>query len=253
MRKLLPGLVATLLVLNLGAAQAAEGAKIPERHWSFDGIFGGFDRAQLQRGLQIYREVCSGCHSLKYIAFRNLADLGFSEEEIKAIAEEYLVVDGPDDEGEMFERSGRPSDYFPSPFPNKQAAAAANGGAAPPDLSLIAKARAHGPDYIHALLVGYLDEPPADFELMEGLSYNVYFSGNQIAMAPPLLEGVVEYADGTEATLEQMSEDMAAFMMWTAEPKMEVRKQTGIKVILFLLVMTAIFYAIKKKVWRDAH
>ncbi|MDH3472425.1 MAG: cytochrome c1 [Rhodospirillales bacterium] len=252
MRKLLPGLAATLLVLNLGAAQAAEGVKIPERHWSFDGIFGYFDRAQLQRGLQIYREVCSGCHSLKYIAFRNLADLGFSEEEVKAIAEEYQIVDGPDDEGEMFERSGVPSDYFPSPFPNKQAAAAANGGAAPPDLSLMAKARAHGPDYIHALLTGY-EEPPADKELLEGLSYNVSFLGNQIAMAPPLLEGVVEYADGTEATLDQMAEDTAAFLMWTAEPKMEVRKRTGIKVILFLLVMTAILYAAKKKVWRDAH
>jgi ubiquinol-cytochrome c reductase cytochrome c1 subunit len=253
MRKLLPGLAATLLVLSLGAAQAAEGVKIPERHWSFDGIFGGFDRAQLQRGLQIHQEICSGCHSLKYIAFRNLADLGFSEDEVKAIAEEYTVVDGPDDEGEMFERSGRPSDYFPAPFPNKQAAAAANNGAAPPDLSLIAKANPDGPDYIHALMVGYADEPPADIDLMEGLSYNAFFPGNQIAMAQQLFDDAVEYADGTEATRDQLAEDISAFLMWAAEPKMEVRKRTGIKVILFLLVMTGIFYAAKKKVWRDVH
>ncbi len=252
MRKLLIGAGAALLGLHLATAQAAEGIEIPERHWSFNGIFGGFDRAQLQRGLQVYREVCSGCHSLKYIAFRNLADLGYTIEEIKALAAEYDITDGPDDEGEMFERTGRPSDYFPAPFPNKQAAAASNGGAVPPDLSLVAKARVGGPDYLHALLTGYVDAP-ADFDLLEGLNYNAVFSGHQIAMGPPLSDDTVEYADGTAATVEQMAEDVAAFLMWAAEPKMEVRKSMGIGVILFLIFMTALFYAVKRKVWADVH
>jgi ubiquinol-cytochrome c reductase cytochrome c1 subunit len=253
MNKLLVGVGAVLLSLNLGAAEAAEGEPLPERDWSFDGPFGHYDRAELQRGLQVYREVCSGCHGLRYIAFRNLADLGYDEDEIKAFAAEYDIVDGPDDEGEMFNRPGRPSDYFPSPFPNKKAAAAANGGAVPPDLSLMTKARFGGPDHVVGIMIGYEEEPPADAEVMEGLSYNKYFPGNQIAMAPPLSEGAVEYADGTEATTEQMAHDVAAFLMWTADPKMEERKSTGLKVIFFLVVMTIILYAAKRKVWADLH
>ena len=252
MRKFLIGAGAALLGLHLGTAQAAEGVTLPERHWSFDGVLGHYDKAQLQRGLQVHREVCAGCHALKYIAFRNLADLGYNVEEIKALAAEYDITDGPNDEGEMFERTGRPSDYFPAPFPNKQAAAASNGGAVPPDLSLLAKARVGGPDYLHALLTGYVDAP-ADFDLLEGLSYNAVFPGHQIAMPPPLTEGGVEYADGTAATVEQMAEDISAFLMWTAEPKMEVRKSMGIKVILFLVFMTAVFYAVKRKIWADVH
>lgn len=238
--------------VQTGTAVAAEGVAIPAQDWSHSGIFGTYDRAAAQRGLQVYREGCAGCHSLDRIAFRNLADLGYSEDEIKAMAAEAIVVDGPDDDGEMFEREGRASDYFPAPFPNSKAAAAANGGAVPPDLSLMAKARFGGADYIYALLTGY-EEPPADFELLEGLNYNAYFPGHQIAMAAPLSEDAVEYADGTAATVEQMARDVAVFLSWTAEPEMEERKQTGLKVILFLLVLTGLLYAVKRKVWADLH
>jgi ubiquinol-cytochrome c reductase cytochrome c1 subunit len=211
-----------------------------------------FDDAQLQRGLQVYIEVCSGCHGLKYIAFRNLVDLQFDEDQIKAIASEATIVDGPDDEGEMYERAGRPSDYFPSPFPNAMAAAASNNGAVPPDLSLMAKARFGGSDYIYALLTGY-EEPAGDLEVLEGLSYNAYFPGNQIAMAQPIDDDAVEYADGTEASLDQMARDVAAFLMWTAEPKLENRKTAGIWVLMFFLFVTGVTYVSKKKIWADLH
>ncbi len=252
MRKLLIGAAAVLLGLQAHAAWAAEGKRLPARDWSFSGVFGQFDRPALRRGLQVYREVCSGCHGLRLIAFRNLDALGYGEKEIKAIAAEYSIVDGPDDEGEMFERAGRPSDRFPSPFPNAKAAAAANNGAVPPDLSLMAKARVGGPDYIHALLTGY-EEPPADREVLEGASYNVYFPGNMIAMAPPLFEDAVEYADGTPAEAEQMAADISTFLMWAAEPTLEARKAMGIRVMLFLLVFAAVLYAVKRKVWADLH
>lgn len=240
------------LALSAASVPAAEGIKIPAQDWSFDGPFGLFDRAQLQRGLQVYREVCAGCHSLKYVAFRNLADLGYTEDQIKAFAAEATIVDGPDDQGEMFEREGQPSDYFPSPFPNARAAAAANNGAVPPDLSLMAKARFGGPDYIFALLTGY-EEPPADFAVMEGLNYNAYFPGHQIAMAQPLDDGAVEYADGTEASLDQEARDVAAFLMWTAEPKLETRKTAGIWVLMFFLFVTGVTYATKRRIWADLH
>jgi ubiquinol-cytochrome c reductase cytochrome c1 subunit len=250
--RLIGGMLAALIGLGSTTVLAAEGEAVPEQDWSFGGIFGGFDRAAQQRGFQVYEEVCAGCHSLDLIAFRNLADMGFNEDEIKAIAAEYIIVDGPDDDGEMFEREGRPSDYFPAPFPNAKAAAAANNGAEPPDLSLLAKARNGGPDYLYALLVGY-QEPPADFELLEGLSYNAYFPGHQIAMPPPLSEDGVEFADGTPATVEQMAADVSHFMMWAAEPSLEHRKAMGIKVMLFLIVFTALLYALKKRVWADLH
>ena len=257
MRKgLILGLAALATVASAAspgpASAAGEAAPLPHYEWSFDGPFGTFDRAAMQRGLQVYRAVCAGCHSLKYVAFRNLADLGYNDDEIKAIAAEYTIVDGPNDEGEMFEREGRPSDYFPSPFPNEKAAAAAMGGAAPPDLSLIAKARVGGADYTAALLTGYV-EPPADFDLAEGTNYNLYFPGHQIAMAAPLYGDDVEYADGTPATVEQQARDVAHFLMWAAEPKLEDRKGMGVKVLIFLVVFTGVLYAAKRKVWSDVH
>jgi len=242
--------------LAIAAAPSAEAAgpevELPEHEFSFEGLFGTFDRGQLQRGFQVYQNVCAICHGLHLVYYRNLEALGYNEAEIKAVAAAAQIPDGPNDEGEMFERPGLPSDRFKSPFPNENAARFANNGAYPPDLSLIAKARAGGPDYIAALLTGY-HEPPAGFDLLEGMSYNEYFPGHQIAMPPPLSEGAVTYEDGTTASVQQMSEDVAAFLMWAAEPHMETRKQTGVKVILFLLVMTGLLYAAKRKVWSDLH
>ena len=271
--RLIGGVMAALIGLGSTTALAAAGKAIPAQDWSFGGafdIFGAFDRGAQQRGFQVYKEGCAGCHSLDLIAFRNLADLGFNEDEIKAIAAEYTIEDGPDDDGEMFEREGRPSDTFPPPFPNAKAAAAANGGAVPPDLSLMAKARSRGPDYLYALLTGYADLPDdwenveefsyiseefkdPKFELLEGLNFNHYFPGHQIAMPPPLSEDAVEFADGTPATVEQMAADVSHFLMWAAEPNLEHRKAMGIKVILFLIIFTALLYAVKKKVWADLH
>ena len=248
MRSVLGAAAAAIILVGLGGPATASEGTYPERNWSFDGVFGNFDRAALQRGFQVYQEVCAGCHGVKYIAFRNLTEIGLSEDQVKAIAAEYEVEDGPDDDGEMFERPAILSDIFPLPFANDNAARASNNGALPPDLSLIAKARTGGPDYLHALLVGYEDAPD-DVMLNEGMSYNRYFRGNQIAMPPPLDEDAVEYTDGTPATVDQMASDVVNFLMWTAEPKLEVRKRMGIKVILFLLVLTALFYASKRKVW----
>lgn len=236
-----------------GAAYAATEATPPiDRSWPHDGLFGTFDRASAQRGFQVYREICSGCHSLDYIAFRNLEDLGFSEDQVKALASEYTVADGPNDEGEMFERPGRPADRLPAPFANPEAARVANGGALPPDLSLITKARGDGVNYLYSLMLGY-DQPPADEPEPEGLYYNTYFPGHWIAMGQPLSDGMVEYGDGTEATSEQMAVDVATFLTWTAEPTLEARKQTGLKVMLFLIVLTGLFYATMRKVWAGAH
>ncbi len=236
-----------------GAHAAGSGVELLSKTWSHDGVFGKFDKAAAQRGFQVYREVCAGCHSLDFVAFRNLRDLGFSEDEVKAVAAEYEVTDGPDDEGEMFERPGKPFDYLPAPYPNENAARAANGGAYPPDLSLIAKARADGTNYVYSLLQGYNDEPPAGVEVSEGMSYNAYFPGHQIAMAQPLYEEGVEYSDGTAATLEQHATDIATFLTWTAEPKLEERKGMGLKVMIFLVILTGLFYATKRKIWSDLH
>ena len=236
-----------------GAHAAGSGVELLSKTWSHDGVFGKFDKAAAQRGFQVYREVCAGCHSLDFVAFRNLRDLGFSEDEVKAVAAEYEVTDGPDDEGEMFERPGKPFDYLPAPYPNENAARAANGGAYPPDLSLIAKARADGTNYVYSLLQGYSDEPPAGIEVSEGMSYNAYFPGHQIAMAQPLYEEGVEYSDGTAATLEQHATDIATFLTWTAEPKLEERKGMGLKVMIFLVILTGLFYATKRKIWSDLH
>ncbi len=243
-----------MLVLAMAAAPggASEQASPESRDWSFSGIFGSFDRAAQQRGLQVYREVCAGCHSLKLVAFRDLAGLGYEDNDIKALAAEYEVEDGPNDEGEMFTRPARPFDRFVPPFPNAQAARAANNGTFPTDLSVITKARKGGADYLHALLTGYAD-PPEDLELQDGMSYNPYFPGGQIAMPPPLFDDGVEYADGTKATVEQLSRDVVTFLAWASEPELEERKRLGIKVMLFLIVLTGLLYAAKRKVWSDVH
>ena len=236
-----------------GARAAGEAPTPPANEWSFDGVFGMYDKAQLQRGFQVYKEVCAACHAMNLLHYRNLAEPGgpgFTEEQVKVIAAEVEVEDGPNDEGEMFERPGRPSDRFKSPYPNKEAARAANGGAYPPDLSLMAKARKYGPDYLVALLLGYV-EPPAGFELSEGMSYNTYFPGHQIAMAKPLDDDYVEYTDGTPATLANQAKDVSAFLMWAAEPKLEERKRMGMQVMAYLFVLAGFFYIAKRKVWRD--
>jgi ubiquinol-cytochrome c reductase cytochrome c1 subunit len=247
--------VAALILAASALEASAQIAEAPEPiavSWPHDGMFGTFDRAAAQRGFQVYREVCSACHGLTYVAFRNLAALGFSEEQVRALAAEYTVTDGPDDTGEMFERPAVPADPIPPPYPNPQAARAANGGALPPELSLITKARANGPDYLFSLMVGY-EEPPADVETPEGMYYNAYFPGHWIAMPPPLQEGIVAYADGTEATVPQMAADVTTFLTWAGEPTLEQRKQSGLKVMLFLIVFTGLCYATMRNVWADAH
>ena len=236
--------------LSLPVYSAGPVADIKSRDWGFSGPFGKYDKLSLQRGLQVYIEVCSSCHSLKYIAYRNLSDLGYNKDEIKAFASTFTVVDGPDDEGEMFERPGVPADYFVPPYPNMNAARAANGGAYPPDLSLIKKARVGGADYLYSLLIGY-KEPPEDMEVRDGLYYNKYYGGNLIAMPQPLYGDDVTYADGTNATIEQMSADVTEFLTWAAEPEMEARKRTGIAAVSFLLIMAVLSYIAKQQIWAN--
>jgi ubiquinol-cytochrome c reductase cytochrome c1 subunit len=233
-------------------AQEAESPLPARQSWSFSGPFGKFDTAQLQRGYQVYREVCSNCHSMNLLSYRNLRDIGLTEEQVRAVAADVQVPDGPNDEGQMFERPGRPSDRFRRPFANAAAARAANNGALPPDLSVIAKAREGGPRYLHALLTGYAD-PPAGFVLGEGMHYNRYFPGHQIAMAPPLNPDQVEFADHTPATVDQMARDVALFLHWTAEPELEQRRQMGIKIVLFLGVLGVLVYGVKRRIWADLH
>lgn len=247
----------TALALALGIAiapQMAQAAgeydKPPAANLSFQGFFGTFDRASAQRGLQVYRQVCASCHGLRLVAFRNLRALGLTEDQVAAIAAEYQIVDGPNDDGEMFERPGRPSDRFRSPFPNERAARAANNGAYPPDLSVMTKARHYGANYLRALLVGYQD-PPAGVELGDGMHYNRYFPGRQIAMANVLFDDMMEFADGTPATVAQMANDVTTFLAWAAEPETEQRRQMGIRVVLFLLVLGGLTYAVKRRVWAD--
>lgn len=246
-------LIASVLAFGMGiaAASAAETLKVPTQKWAHTGFFGTFDRAELQRGYQVYKEVCAACHAMHQIRFRNLAGIGLSEAEIAAIAKEYEVTDGPNDEGEMFQRPARPSDRFKSPFPNQQAARAANGGAYPPDLSLIVKNRVGGENYIYALLTGYKETPPAGVTLMEGMNYNDWFPGHQIGMAPPLSDDRVTYADGTKATLAQQAHDVSVFLTWASSPHLEARNSLGVKVMIFLIILAGLLYATKRKVWRD--
>lgn len=231
---------------NAGGGEAIEYKKL---NWAFDGAFGKFDKISAQRGFQVYKEVCSACHSLKLVSYRDLEKIGFSVAEIKAIAAEKTVKDGPNDDGDMFDRPALPSDKFVSPFANKNAAKAANNGAYPPDLSLITKARHDGANYIFSLLTGY-EAAPVGFDLPTGMNYNKYFAGHKIAMAAPLnSEGQVTYQDGTKATVEQMSKDVVNFLQWAAEPEMDTRKQMGIKVLIFMSVFTIFFYIAKVRIW----
>jgi len=246
--------IAAALLGGISTAQAS-GAKIelPDIDWSWEGPFGSFDKAQLQRGLQVYTEVCRTCHSLSLLAYRDIAALGYNDDEIKAYAGNYEVQDGPNDEGEMFTRPAIPSDRFVPPFPNDNAARASNNGAFPPDLSLITKARKNGANYVYAIMIGYGDEAPEGVELADGMAYHKYFSGHQIAMPQPLYGEDVEYADGTEPTLDQEARDITAFLAWAAEPELEQRKAMGIKVLLFLGVLFVMAVAVKKAVWRDVN
>ncbi|PCI85998.1 MAG: cytochrome c1 [Hyphomicrobiales bacterium] len=289
--------IALLVVSSVSGSALAAGDHLegaPEaKHvdWSWAGVFGTFDRAQLQRGYQVYKEVCANCHAMDLVKFRNLSQSGgpeFSEAAVKVLAAEYEIEDGPDAEGEMFIRPREPKDSMPAPFANNNAAKASNGGALPPDLSLIAKARGHysfkdlfmgrdgltgGTNYIYNLLTGYVDEVPeyilendhhvnemgkeADpnfteqhFELGDS-NFNHFYEGYKIAMAAPLFEDSVEYTDGTAATLEQQAEDVASFLIWAAEPKMEIRKSIGIKVLLYLIILAGLMYAVKRRIWEN--
>lgn len=247
-------LAATLLAAPALASEGAHALKTPAGGWPHDGMFGTYDRGALQRGYLVYKQVCASCHSMNLMAFRNLAAIGFSEEEIKAVAAEYKVTDGPNDEGQMFEREARPSDRFVAPFANEKAARAANNGALPPDLSLIIKARHGGEDYIYSLLQGYDEAPPEHVKIMDGMNYNPYFPGGQIGMPNPLSgDDLVTYADGTKATREQMARDVTQFLAFASEPHMEDRKRFGIRTILFLLVMAAVFYGAKRQIWSKLH
>ncbi|NNG04355.1 MAG: cytochrome c1 [Inquilinus sp.] len=259
MKTLFTAIGAGAIALSLFAgptvpARAAEGASAPpDLDWSFEGFFGTYDRGAAQRGLQVYFEACAGCHSMDLLAYRNLGDLGYDEEEVKAIAAQYFVIDGPDGDGEMFERPALPSDKFVSPYANEQQARLFNNGAYPPDLSLIAKARLHGPDYLAALLTGYEDTPPDGSELMPGMSYNAYFPGHQIAMPQVLYDDGIGYADGTPPTAAQQARDVATFLMWAAEPKLEDRNRMGVKVVLYLIVFAGVMYGVKRRVWAKLH
>jgi len=221
--------------------------------WSFDGVFGRTDKQSIQRGFQVYKEVCSACHALKRVSFRQLEAVGFSEAEIKSLAASYSVKDGPNDDGEMFERPGLPSDAYPSPYANEKASRGANNGAYPPDMSLIIKARSDGANYVYSLLTGYGQTPPEHLSVPEGAHYNPYMDGGVIKMALPLSEDGVTYQDSTKATIDQQAQDVVNFLQWTAEPEMEARKSMGIKVMIFLSIMTVFFYLIKKRVWSDLH
>ena len=237
--------------INLKLNAAGEQAEPIKIDWSFKGLTGKFDRSSLQRGFQVYKEVCASCHSMQYLSYRNLGEPGgpeFSEAEVKAIAASFEVTDGPDAQGEMFTRPGRPSDKFVSPYPNVKAAAAANGGAYPPDMSVLVKARKGGANYIYSVLVGY-EDPPAGVTLDDGVYYNKYMIGNKIKMPNNLSDGLVEYADGTSATVNQMAKDVTTFLAWAAEPELEERHKTGIKVMIYLILLSILVYLSMKKIW----
>ena len=241
-------------VLLASAPNLAAQETPPLRHqeWSFEGVFGTYDPASAQRGFQVYKEICSACHPVKHLYFRDLEAIGYNADEIKAIAATYQVTDGPNDQGQMYQRRGRPSDPIPGPFPNDQAARAANNGALPPDQSLIVKARPGGPNYVYGILTGY-KEPPAGFKMLAGMNYNEYFPGHQIAMPQPLSDNAVTFADGAPATVPQMAHDVVTFLTWASEPNLDDRHRTGFKVIGFLVVAAILFYAAKRKIWAPIH
>ncbi len=235
-------------VFHAGAEEPS--LSLPKRFWAFQKPLGTFNRAALQRGFQVYKEVCSACHGLKRISYRHLKDLGLNANQIKALAAEASVTDGPNDQGQMFQRKGMPTDFLTGPYPNDQAARAAHNGALPPDLSLMIKARQGGADYVYALLTGY-KTAPAGMVIEEGRYYNPFFSGKSLNMAPPLTEGQVTYGDGTKATVEQMACDVVEFLSWAAEPELEPRKQMGVKVLSYLAFMIILFYLTYRKIWHD--
>jgi len=243
-------LVFTIIVF-INPLYSSESGDLLKVKWSFKGLTGKFERTSLQRGFQVYKEVCSSCHSMQYLSYRNLGEPGgpeFSIEEVKAIAASVEIDDGPDSQGEMFTRPGRPSDKFKSPYPNVNASIAANGGAYPPDMSVLIKARPGGADYIYSVLMGY-EEPPEGMSLDDGVYYNKYMIGNKIKMASPLSDGIVEYTDGSESTVDQMAKDVTTFLSWAAEPELESRHKTGIKVIIYLILLTILVYFSMKKIW----
>ena len=240
-----------LLLIGSYQVNAAEKTDLLKVDWSFNGLFGKFDRGSLQRGYQVYSEVCAACHSMKYLSYRNLSEKGgpeFSIEQAKAIAASFEITDGPNADGEIFTRPGKLSDKFLMPYENDKAAQAANGGAYPPDMSVLAKARSGGADYIYSLLLGY-EEAPSGMSLDDGVYYNKYMYGNQIKMSAPLTEDLIEYGDGTEASIEQMSKDVTTFLMWAAEPHLETRHQMGFKAIVYLIILTVLVYFSMKKIW----
>ncbi|MEI6987377.1 MAG: cytochrome c1 [Rhodospirillaceae bacterium] len=253
-------LAAALAFGVAGAALANEGVELPSQDWPQAGPFGRLDMKAARRGFQVYKEVCSGCHSISLASYRNLRGIGFTEDQVKAIAAEVQVSDGPNDQGEMFQRPGRASDRFVKPFPNDQAARAANGGALPPDLSVVVKARHGGEDYITGLLVGYEETPPAGVTLADGKYYNKYFPGHQIGMPKMLNDDGIDYADKTDGagktvkpTALQQAMDVSVFLSYIAEPSQDQRKNLGIRVMIFLAIFTGLMFACKKKVWRDVH
>jgi len=247
-------LAAVALLALAGVARAEDEApKPPNQQWSFEGVFGTYDKAALQRGLQVYKEVCSACHPVKHLYYRDLTELGYTEDQVKGFAAQFQVTDGPNDQGEMYQRPAKPSDPIVPPFPNDQAARAANNGALPPDLSLIIKQRVGGADYVDAILTGFKDAP-AGFKMNQNMNFNEYFPGHQIAMPPPLTtDGQVTYADGTKPTIAQMAHDVTAFLAWAAEPNLDERHRMGAKVILFLVIVAVLMYAAKRKIWADLH
>ena len=236
---------------NVGGSESSQ-KEMPKHDWSFNGITGTFDKAALQRGFKVYREVCSGCHSMRLLYYRDLIDIGFSEAQVKVIASDYTVLDGPNDEGEMFERQARLADKFVNPYLNDNEARANNNGAYPPDLSVITKARKYGVDYIYNLLLGY-NEVPEGLTVGEGMYYNEWMPGNQISMPSPLSDNVIDYDDGTDTNIQQLSEDVTTFLKWAAEPEMEIRKNLGIKVILFFIILGSVVYLAKNRLWKDVN
>ena len=243
--------IVILLLVGSYQVNSAEKVELLKTNWSFKGLFGKFDRGSLQRGYQVYTEVCSSCHSMKYVSYRNLAEEGgpeFTEEQVKAIAANFEVLDGPNNDGEMFIRPAKLSDKFVKPYENVKAAQAANGGAYPPDMSVLAKARSGGVDYIYSVLLGY-EDPPSGVTLEDGVYYNKYMYGNNIKMVKPLSDDLIEYSDGTVASEEQMAKDVTTFLMWAAEPHLEARHKMGFKAILYLIFLTILVYFSMKRIW----
>ncbi len=237
------------IIIDSRANAATSNVELIKQNWPFNGIFGRFDKASLQRGFKVYSEVCAACHGIRHISYRDLEGIGYSPDEIKVIAAEYEITDGPNDEGDMFTREAKMSDKFAEPYENETIARLSNNGAYPPDLSLIVKARAGGADYIYSLLNGYKDFPE-NFEASEGMYYNEFYPGYQIAMPSPIMDEVVEFDDGTEATHLQIARDVTSFLAWTAEPELEVRKSLGVKTIFFLVLLTIMLLGVKRKVWK---